>query len=108
MCGGLPACRAGRFVAEEPLHEGVHLRLLRALTASGQQATAVRLYGVSHARLVEYLGVEPGTELRTAYQEVLSRNVLVYGDPGDGHGPACRPRGRPYGCPAGLPWPVAK
>ncbi|MFE3176916.1 BTAD domain-containing putative transcriptional regulator [Amycolatopsis sp. NPDC059090] len=63
------------LAAEEPLHEGLHARLLLVLAGTGQQAEAVRLYGDVRARLVRELGIEPGAELRTAHQRVLRQEV---------------------------------
>ncbi|WP_256451457.1 BTAD domain-containing putative transcriptional regulator [Amycolatopsis sp. CA-230715] len=56
---------------EEPLHEDVHARLMLALAASGRQAAALRLFGVLRRRLDEELGVEPGREIRAAYERII-------------------------------------
>ncbi|RZQ61900.1 BTAD domain-containing putative transcriptional regulator [Amycolatopsis suaedae] len=56
---------------EEPLHEGVHARLMLALAGSGQQAAALRLFEDVRARLCDELGIEPGAELRDAHARVL-------------------------------------
>jgi DNA-binding SARP family transcriptional activator/tetratricopeptide (TPR) repeat protein len=55
----------------EPLHEGLHARLMLVLAAGGEQAAALRLYTGLRDRLVDELGVEPGPELRAAHLRVL-------------------------------------
>jgi DNA-binding SARP family transcriptional activator/DNA-binding XRE family transcriptional regulator len=56
---------------EEPMHEGVQSRLMRALAHQGQQERALLLYGELRARLAEELGVDPAPETQAAYGEVL-------------------------------------
>lgn len=61
-----------RAAAElEPLHEGVHARLMIALARAGQQAAALRVFTELRDRLVSDLGVDPGNELRAAHARVL-------------------------------------
>jgi DNA-binding SARP family transcriptional activator/tetratricopeptide (TPR) repeat protein/DNA-binding XRE family transcriptional regulator len=67
-----------RLVADEPLHEGLHARLMLALAGSGRQADALQLYFGLRTRLAEELGIEPGPELATAYLRV------IHGDTGGG------------------------
>ncbi|MFE1321248.1 BTAD domain-containing putative transcriptional regulator [Kitasatospora phosalacinea] len=55
----------------EPLHEGLHARLVLALAASGRQAAALDTYTRLRARLDEELGVAPGPELDDAHLRVL-------------------------------------
>ncbi|MEV0677966.1 BTAD domain-containing putative transcriptional regulator [Actinosynnema sp. NPDC050436] len=64
-----------RLVVEEPLHEGLHARLVRALAADGRQAAALEEFARVRARLVGELGVEPGAELRDAHVRVLRRDL---------------------------------
>ncbi|WP_216589249.1 BTAD domain-containing putative transcriptional regulator [Streptomyces brasiliscabiei] len=59
----------------EPLHEGVHARLMLALAASGEQAAALSLYTVLRDRLDDQLGVRPGPELTDAHLRVLRRDL---------------------------------
>ncbi|MEV5176788.1 AfsR/SARP family transcriptional regulator, partial [Streptomyces flaveolus] len=54
-----------------PLDEALQASLLLVLAADGKQAEAIMLYQTIRARLSEELGVEPGTELRSAHQSVL-------------------------------------
>jgi DNA-binding SARP family transcriptional activator/tetratricopeptide (TPR) repeat protein len=59
------------LAAAEPLHEGLHARLMRALAGSGEQAAAFGTYAEIRARLADQLGVEPGPELRAAQHALL-------------------------------------
>ncbi|WP_086838569.1 tetratricopeptide repeat protein [Amycolatopsis kentuckyensis] len=59
------------LTASEPLHEGLHARLMLALAGSSQQSAALRLHADISSRLDEELGVRPGPELEAAHQRVL-------------------------------------
>jgi DNA-binding SARP family transcriptional activator/Tfp pilus assembly protein PilF/DNA-binding XRE family transcriptional regulator len=63
----------------DPLDERAHARLLDALAATGQRATALRVYEGMRRRLDAELGVRPGPELAQAHLRVLRRE-------GDGAG----------------------
>ncbi|WP_343240300.1 BTAD domain-containing putative transcriptional regulator [Streptomyces sp. SID14515] len=63
----------GDLVATEPLHEGLHARLILALAACGEQAAALDVFGRLRDRLDEELGIEPGPEVREAHLRVLRR-----------------------------------
>lgn len=54
-----------------PLHEGLHAQLMRLHTAAGDRAAAVATYHQVCQRLADELGVDPGTQLRSAYAELL-------------------------------------
>jgi DNA-binding SARP family transcriptional activator/tetratricopeptide (TPR) repeat protein len=69
---------------DEPLHEGLHARLMLALAGSGEQATSLQVYLAMRGRLADELGIEPGPELAAAYLRVLRQQ-----------------QGRPSGRPAG-------
>ncbi|WP_165436385.1 BTAD domain-containing putative transcriptional regulator [Amycolatopsis suaedae] len=56
---------------EEPFHEGLHARLMLALAGSGQQATALRLFGELRSRLSDELGIAPGQEVRSAHLQIV-------------------------------------
>ncbi|QSB14198.1 tetratricopeptide repeat protein [Natronosporangium hydrolyticum] len=56
---------------DEPLHEGVHARLMLALAAGGQQAAALAVFETISRRLVEELGIDPSQELSAARLTVL-------------------------------------
>ncbi|WP_216215561.1 tetratricopeptide repeat protein [Amycolatopsis aidingensis] len=56
---------------EEPLHEGLHARLMAALAGAGQQAAALHLFDEVRRRLGEELGVRPGAEMRSAHLRIV-------------------------------------
>ncbi|WP_018685104.1 BTAD domain-containing putative transcriptional regulator [Actinokineospora enzanensis] len=56
---------------EEPLHEGLHARLMLGLAGTGEQAEALRVFADIRTRLDEELGVEPGLEIQDAHLRVL-------------------------------------
>lgn len=60
---------------QEPLHEGLHARLMLALAGSGAQAAALQLFREVRDRLTDELGIEPGGELRDAQQRVLRQEL---------------------------------
>ncbi|NUT50441.1 MAG: tetratricopeptide repeat protein [Saccharothrix sp.] len=55
-----------------PLREALVARLVLALHWTGRQAEALALFHRTRERLADELGVDPGPELREAYQTVLS------------------------------------
>ncbi|WP_181811057.1 BTAD domain-containing putative transcriptional regulator [Streptomyces ipomoeae] len=61
--------------ALDPLHEGVHARMMLALAASGQQAAALGLFGELRTRLDDQLGVTPGPEATDAHLRVLRMDL---------------------------------
>jgi DNA-binding SARP family transcriptional activator/tetratricopeptide (TPR) repeat protein len=65
------------LVHDEPLHEGLHARLMIGLAGSGQQATALRLFGELRARLAEDLGIEPGAEIFAAHLRIIRSEVPI-------------------------------
>ncbi|GAA3219577.1 BTAD domain-containing putative transcriptional regulator [Nonomuraea helvata] len=67
--------RLRALVAVEPLHEGLHARLMLALAGSGEQAAALELFTRFRGLLVRELGVEPGAELRDAQARVLQGDL---------------------------------
>jgi len=60
-----------RAAGEHPLDEPLQARLVRALAASGQRASALDTWRRVRERLADELGVAPGAELRAARREVL-------------------------------------
>ncbi|MEV4835572.1 BTAD domain-containing putative transcriptional regulator [Nonomuraea sp. NPDC049486] len=60
------------LLGEHPYREDLWSRLLLALHGGGRRAEALRTYASVRARLVDELGVEPGTELRRAYETILA------------------------------------
>ncbi|MFB7950171.1 BTAD domain-containing putative transcriptional regulator [Kitasatospora phosalacinea] len=89
----------------EPLHEGLHARLVLALAASGRQAAALDTYTRLRTRLDEELGVAPGPELADAHLRVLRGHLTARTAPAPP--PPPRPSFRPPGlpAPAQLPFP---
>jgi DNA-binding SARP family transcriptional activator len=85
----------------EPLHEGLHARLIRALGAAGEQAAALHTFRDLRDRLVEQLGVSPGPEAVAAYLQVLrapapsdeSVSTSIPSPPAGSAGPAQLPPG---------------
>jgi predicted ATPase/DNA-binding SARP family transcriptional activator len=63
-----------RLVAEHPLRERLHGRLMLALYRAGRQADALEAYRHARATLVEQLGLEPGVELRELERAVLAQD----------------------------------
>jgi DNA-binding SARP family transcriptional activator len=55
-----------------PLREHLHALLMRALYGSGRRAEALQAYQDARRILVQELGSEPGPELRSLHQQVLS------------------------------------
>ncbi|MFC3505493.1 BTAD domain-containing putative transcriptional regulator [Micromonospora krabiensis] len=76
-CGRLGAVLVPlRQAAEQhPLDESLQSRLLLALAAAGRQAEAVETYRVVRRRLADDLGVDPGEELREAYDRLLHQRT---------------------------------
>ncbi|GAB3960130.1 BTAD domain-containing putative transcriptional regulator [Micromonospora vulcania] len=76
-CGRLGAVLVPlRQAAEQhPLDESLQSRLLLALAADGRQAEAVEMYRVVRRRLAEELGIDPGEELREAYDRLLHQRT---------------------------------
>jgi DNA-binding SARP family transcriptional activator/tetratricopeptide (TPR) repeat protein len=72
--------------ADEPLHEGLHARLMIALAGAGQQAAALATFTTVRRRLADELGVEPGAELRQAHLRVLRHDLPANGSPPTGRG----------------------
>jgi tetratricopeptide (TPR) repeat protein len=86
--------------AAEPLHEGIHARLMLALASAGQRAAALTVFAELRSRLVDELGVEPALTVQQAHREVLGHET----------GPSGRPAVHPSGRgprPAQLPADVA-
>ncbi|MEU0564462.1 BTAD domain-containing putative transcriptional regulator [Nonomuraea sp. NPDC005983] len=63
------------LLAEHPYREDLWGRLLLALHGSGRKAEALQAYATVRTRLVDELGVEPGAELRGAYETILADDV---------------------------------
>ncbi|GAB7102537.1 hypothetical protein JCM4814A_08510 [Streptomyces phaeofaciens JCM 4814] len=84
----LPVLR--RAVAQDPLDEPLHARLVLTLAACDLQAEALTTYDDLRRRLSTDLGVAPGPELTAAHTRVLRQDVRRTG-PGSGSGPVPGP-----------------
>lgn len=69
----------------DPLDEAAHAQLMIALAATGQQASALRVYAAIRDRLDRQLGVCPGRALSDAQLRVLRQDVPA-GPPAAGCG----------------------
>ncbi|MCY1145657.1 BTAD domain-containing putative transcriptional regulator [Actinoplanes sp. Pm04-4] len=63
------------LAGEYGLDEALQTRLVLLLTAAGRQAEAMAAYHAVRTRLADELGVDPGLELRSAYDRVLHQDV---------------------------------
>ncbi|MEU6782495.1 BTAD domain-containing putative transcriptional regulator [Nonomuraea angiospora] len=64
------------LLAEHPYREDLWGRLVLTLHGGGRKAEALRAYATIRAQLVEELGVEPGADLRGAYELILADEAL--------------------------------
>lgn len=60
------------LVAERPLHEHFWALLMAALYSAGRQAEALDAYRAARTALRDELGIEPGSELRSLHEALLS------------------------------------
>lgn len=65
------AAAARRLVNHDPLDEGAHRRLMRALDAAGHRGQALRQFLVCRRVLVERLGVEPDARTQALHAQIL-------------------------------------
>ncbi len=72
------------LLSEDPFREGLALRLMRALYASGRPAEALVVYQDHRHALVDELGIEPGPEMVRLEQQILSRAPDLAPDPDRG------------------------
>ncbi|WP_166661057.1 AfsR/SARP family transcriptional regulator [Paractinoplanes brasiliensis] len=82
----LPVLR--RMAEHRPLDEALQAQLVLAVSADGQQAEAIAHYQNVRRRLADELGVDPGEELREAYQQVIRQEVGTPVAPGGTGTPA--------------------
>ncbi|WP_435205158.1 BTAD domain-containing putative transcriptional regulator [Micromonospora sp. bgisy143] len=83
--------------AAAPLDEALQACLMRAYVATGHRAEGVQVFERTRQRLAEELGVDPGSELREAYRDLLASGWTSQDE--------LRPPDAPR--PAQLPPPVA-
>jgi DNA-binding SARP family transcriptional activator len=66
-----------RLAADHPLREHLHALLMLALYRCGRQAEALTAYQQARAVLVGELGIEPGGELQTLQQQILTADSAL-------------------------------
>ncbi|WRZ91516.1 tetratricopeptide repeat protein [Streptomyces sp. NBC_01007] len=86
LCLAPTASRLGRLApelaartAEHPLRESFHRLLMLVLHRTGRQAEALAVHRDLRARLVDELGIEPGSAVRRAHLEILRDDEWVPG-----------------------------
>ncbi|MFD7450675.1 BTAD domain-containing putative transcriptional regulator [Kitasatospora sp. NPDC059827] len=87
----------------EPLHEGLHARLILALAGHGEQAAALGVFQRLRGRLDEELGIEPGAEVREAHLRVLRGHLPPARHPDRAPTSARPPRPEPPARPLAAP-----
>jgi DNA-binding SARP family transcriptional activator len=60
------------LVAAHPLHERFHAQLMVALSRTGRRVEALSVYRSARRTLIDELGVEPGQEMASLHQAILS------------------------------------
>jgi tetratricopeptide (TPR) repeat protein len=88
------------LAARDPLDERVHARLMLTLAASGQQASALSVFGQLRQRLDQELGITPGTELTDAHVRILRGQLPALTEPTTANGTATYSTTRAAGQPA--------
>jgi len=91
------------LVAEHPLRERLRALLMRALEDAGRRAEAFEAYAQARQVISDELGVEPGSELRRLYAELLAADASSAGTSGSSAPSRTRPRRTTAGPPAGQP-----
>lgn len=64
------------LVLSRPLHENVHASLMIALHRSGRRHEALEVYQTLRRSMIDNLGLEPGQELRSLHQALLSEGTV--------------------------------
>ncbi|WP_276551638.1 AfsR/SARP family transcriptional regulator [Streptomyces sudanensis] len=93
------------FVQQYPLLERPRAQLMLALSRSGRQSEALRLYHDTARLLRDELGVSPGPELRGAHKRLLdgTEPPAAFGSPPPAARPAPPAAGRPARPDTGQP-----
>jgi DNA-binding SARP family transcriptional activator len=63
-----------RLLADHALRENLWLLLMQALDGAGRHAEALDAYGQARSVFAEELGVDPGSELRQFYADLLAKD----------------------------------
>src|SRR5262249_2012872 len=75
---GNPAVVLGRLTelaGDRPFDESLVAVLMRALYGAGRPNEALDLYALTHRRMVEEIGTEPGPNLRAIQQAILRQEL---------------------------------
>ena len=64
-----------RLISDHPLREGLWALNMQALDRAGRHAEAIAAYGEARQVISDELGVDPGSELRRIYQQLLAGDV---------------------------------
>jgi DNA-binding SARP family transcriptional activator/DNA-binding Xre family transcriptional regulator len=59
------------LLADEPLHEGLCVKVMEAMSAVGERASALDAFAGLRSRLADQLGIEPGAEAQRLHVELL-------------------------------------
>jgi predicted ATPase/DNA-binding SARP family transcriptional activator/DNA-binding CsgD family transcriptional regulator len=78
----------GRVVAQEPIHEGAHVGLMRLYALSGRRREALSQYERLREALFRELGTEPGATTTSLQQEIWAGTFPHYSDLPPGGFPA--------------------
>ena len=70
-----------RLLTDHQLREGLWLLLMKALDGSGRHAEALDVYGQARKVIADELGVDPGTELRRLYADLLAQDTDIASGP---------------------------
>ena len=90
------------LIGQHPLHERLTGQFMLALYRSGRQAEALTAFRQLRSRLVDELGVEPGTEVRALHDAILRNDPGLTQTP-TGTAAGARPGGRVDGEAAAIP-----
>jgi DNA-binding SARP family transcriptional activator/tetratricopeptide (TPR) repeat protein len=92
------------LVAEHPFRERFWAQLMLALYRSGRQSDALAVYQQARTTLLAELGIEPGHQLQSLHQQILSGDPAL-NDPALSNTTrgTARPAAIPRQLPAGLP-----
>ncbi|HEY8471022.1 MAG TPA: BTAD domain-containing putative transcriptional regulator [Natronosporangium sp.] len=89
----------GELVADQPLREGPHGLLMRALYQAGRQSEALEVYAKLRERLRDELGLDPSPALRAVHEQVLRQALPVGPDRPAAPPPAPAPTARSAATP---------
>jgi len=73
--------RLTSLVHDHPLRERLRAQLMVALYRCGRTAEALEVFRAGRASLVAELGVEPGPQLQSLHERILSRDPDLYASP---------------------------